>query len=109
MGSLVGLMAALLLAAPARAQECLDPVTPDCDGDGFAPPEDCDDNDPDVNPDAEEICNNGVDDDCNGVVDSDCYFRFQDARLEGGSTCESNEDGWAVLVLLPLLWRRRRT
>ncbi|MBW2254757.1 MAG: hypothetical protein JRI25_09200 [Deltaproteobacteria bacterium] len=40
----------------------------DADGDGFLPPEDCDDTDPDVNPDATETCD-GVDEDCNGIVD----------------------------------------
>lgn len=99
----------LALAGPARAQDCVDPVTPDCDDDGWAPPDDCDDDDPDVNPDADEICNNDIDDDCDGIVDDDCYDRFQDGRLEGGTTCESSGDGWAFLFVLPLWWRRRRS
>ena len=37
----------------------------DGDGDGFCNPEDCDDADPLVNPDARERCN-GLDDNCNG-------------------------------------------
>jgi hypothetical protein len=41
----------------------------DADGDGFSSADDCDDEDPNVNPDAIETCN-GVDDDCaNGVDD----------------------------------------
>ncbi len=40
----------------------------DNDGDGFYPPEDCDDNDPRRFPAANETCN-GIDDDCNGEVD----------------------------------------
>ncbi len=61
---------ALLLAgcpAPAPAPE---PVLPDADGDGHAPPRDCDDNHPARFPGAEEACN-GVDDDCDGHVDED--------------------------------------
>jgi hypothetical protein len=40
----------------------------DADGDGYSPPEDCDDNDPDRNPDVAEACN-GIDDNCDGVTD----------------------------------------
>mgnify|MGYP007096643899 CR=1 FL=1 len=47
----------------------------DGDGDGFSPPEDCNDDDPYVNPAEDEDCLSGVDDDCDGAVDdadSDC-------------------------------------
>lgn len=33
---------------------------------------DCDDDDPGVNPDADETCGDGVDQDCDGAVDEDC-------------------------------------
>jgi streptogramin lyase len=45
-------------------EDCL----PDLDNDGYRPPEDCNDNDPEVNPGEVESCN-GIDDDCNGIVD----------------------------------------
>ena len=61
---------------------------PDQDGDGFgddaqpvdaasapdghvAQGGDCDDTDPDVHPEADEVCNDGVDDDCDGLADDD--------------------------------------
>lgn len=51
----------------------------DEDGDGYVtlandcvPGGDCDDTDPAINPDAEEICGNDIDDDCDGLVDEDC-------------------------------------
>lgn len=43
------------------------PPEPDADGDGFLAPEDCDDTNPDVNPDAPEVPGNGLDDDCDGL------------------------------------------
>jgi len=47
----------------------------DDDGDGFGPAcpagEDCDDDDPEVNPGAAESCN-GVDDNCDGMIDNGC-------------------------------------
>jgi hypothetical protein len=43
----------------------------DADGDGYRVPEDCVDADPDVHPDAIELCND-VDDNCNGLVDEMC-------------------------------------
>ena len=55
----------------------------DKDGDGYSLEDgDCDDNNPDVNPGAAEICNN-VDDDCNGEkddspVDGETYYADSD-------------------------------
>ena len=43
----------------------------DDDGDGFTENDgDCDDNNPNVHPDAEEVLGNGLDDDCDGYTDS---------------------------------------
>ena len=42
----------------------------DADGDGFDSSEDCNDNDPQVHPSQEEVCD-GVDNNCNGSIDED--------------------------------------
>ncbi|MBI5454906.1 MAG: S8 family serine peptidase [Deltaproteobacteria bacterium] len=42
------------------------PVITDADGDGYAAPEDCNDNSPSVYPGATEVKRDGVDQDCNG-------------------------------------------
>lgn len=48
---------------------CLPGVdNPDEDGDGYPADEDCDDQNPDVNPGQDEIPGNGVDDDCNPLT-----------------------------------------
>jgi len=48
---------------------CVDPVI-DNDGDGYGNSEDCDDNNAEVNPGAEEDCGDGIDNDCDNLVDS---------------------------------------
>ncbi len=50
-------------------------VVKDNDGDGYLNSEDCDDNDPQINPGAEEICD-GFDNNCDGQADEDVTETF---------------------------------
>ena len=74
----------------------------DEDGDGWGANEDCDDDDPAVHPDADEVCN-GVDDNCDDVVDEDALDRetfYRDADGDRFGTSEETTlacepaDGW---------------
>jgi len=58
----------------------------DEDGDGFSPPEDCDDTERSVNPLAAEVCN-AADDDCDGEID-------EDAVDQGTWYADQDEDGY---------------
>lgn len=42
---------------------------PDCDGDGYTTPADCDDTNPMINPEAFDFVGDGIDNDCDGTVD----------------------------------------
>lgn len=60
-------------SAPGKSLKPL--LLTDGDGDGFEPPEDCDDNNPDVHPGALELCNS-IDDNCDGTVDGLAGTRY---------------------------------
>lgn len=80
----------------------------DLDNDGFSPPEDCDDTDPAINPNAIDFPDNGIDEDCDGteVVSGIQYFsgfiKDQEGQgigrvainLASGQTTTTDENGF---------------
>ena len=79
-------------------EPCVGNGSTDDDGDGFcersdvctdgSQPRDCNDGDPGVNPDAPEICTDGIDNNCDGDTDSadiSCDAQFDD---DGDGFCE---------------------
>ncbi len=63
------------------------PGTGDLDGDGWSPPEDCDEADASINPDAVDVPYNGIDEDCTGADLVDVDGDGHDAQEEGGADC----------------------
>lgn len=59
-----------------QVNEGCDPACPDADGDSYTDAScggaDCADSDPAINPEALEICGNGIDENCNGMSDDTC-------------------------------------
>lgn len=72
--------------------DCLEDPSRDCDGDGFPGSEDCDDEDPGINPDADEVPYDGVDNDCTGGDEEDVDGDGYPAEEVGGSDCDDNDD-----------------
>lgn len=108
-------MALLLLGQNAFA--ACDPADPleatnDCDEDGVAVEDgDCDDDDPDISPDLDEICEDNVDNNCDDEVDEGCDSFPEGAVLSGGGQCSLGMSGAAgsvwTLALLLVAGRRR--
>lgn len=94
------------------------PTQLDGDGDEWGEVCDCEDSNPDINPGADEICDNGIDDDCDALVDSedpDCPAEFileLDASFDTGYlnldfTLGAPEPAiWATFLVLtyPSVW-----
>jgi len=69
------------------------PLPEDWDGDGYEPPADCDDTDPDVHPDAVDVPYNGVDEDCydGDLVDVD-GDGWPGEEVDGEDCADANPD-----------------
>ncbi len=67
---------------------CFAGLPTDNDNDGFYPPNDCNDNDASINPDAMDIINNNVDENCDGIV-------LMDADGDGFDSIEDCDDSCA--------------
>ena len=70
----------------------------DLDGDGVPWPEDCDDADPQVSPEADEICDDGLDNDCDEDP-RDCQLEGELGVGEASWTADGSADsylGWSL-------------
>jgi predicted outer membrane repeat protein len=89
--SLVFVLAAAVAPGCRSEEEAVDSGGLDRDGDGAPAAIDCDDENDEVEPDAEELCN-GIDDDCDGLIDEDdaadapTWYADADGDGFGGTT-----------------------
>ena len=68
----------------------------DRDMDGFSVPEDCDDEDPLINPAQDEVCDDGLDNDCDGATDCDdpdCTAACTTTETDCDDGLDNDEDG----------------
>ncbi len=65
----------------------------DLDGDGWAADQDCAEDDPTINPGAEETWYDGVDQDCSGGSDFDRDSDGDDSDAWGGGDCDDTDPG----------------
>ena len=69
-----------------------DQLIVDGDNDGFASTEDCDDDDPDISPGAEEVCGDGIDNDCDEATDESVSVFYADADGDGYGDADSTTE-----------------
>ena len=72
----------------------------DLDNDGANADEDCDDTDPEINPQATELCD-GVDNDCDGSIDEDDAADASTWYIDGDGDGYGNEAAWQIACDAP--------
>lgn len=68
------------------------PAGIDNDGDGFTSSEDCDDDNMDINPDAEEIWYDDIDQNCDGLSDFDADMDGYESIFYSGTDCNDESE-----------------
>lgn len=71
----------------------------DLDQDGFCSGQECNDEDPEINPDAKEICWNDVDENCDSQLDDGCEFQWEYEPDAAGSGCNTATPSPTSLLL----------
>lgn len=95
----------LVLQEPAFADDV------DRDQDGFSEDDgDCDDQNPEIKPGAEELCMDDLDNNCNRLFNEGCDLDVWTGTVGGGGGCSSTKTHTLFFGLMGLFaLRRRRT